>query len=156
MFGYTESREGLRYSRYVQEHCCITGEDWEMVVSLGWNCDETQVLEWMDVSLVWLFVQSMPVIESIISRLLYLPPRCSYYRNDIRFHGCYFEMYLNPYFISIAMMEWEGWFPVSEFDLDHQHVLPFSTVMRMQRIWVICICIKLCDDIKSRFFSVVS
>ncbi|KNB45748.1 hypothetical protein JH06_0677 [Blastocystis sp. subtype 4] len=34
----------------------------------------------------------MPVIESIISRLLYLPPRCSYYRNDVRFHGCYFEI----------------------------------------------------------------
>ncbi|KAK8792444.1 hypothetical protein WA588_004940 [Blastocystis sp. NMH] len=32
------------------------------------------------------------MIEGVIARLLYMPPRCSYYRNDPRFHGCYFEI----------------------------------------------------------------
>lgn len=39
------------------------------------------------------------MIQSLISKLLYLPPQCSYFRYDGRFLGTYFEMFGNPLFL---------------------------------------------------------
>lgn len=38
------------------------------------------------------------MIQSLISKLLYLPPQCSYFRYDGRFLGTYFEVFEDPFF----------------------------------------------------------
>lgn len=82
---------------------------------------------------------SEEMIQSIISKLLYSPPRCSYFRNDGRFAGSYFEMFtLLSIIIKIEMMKGEKQFHVFIFILQHLPSSQLYIVMQMQKIWVIC------------------